>query len=147
MVLGHLGVLGQVAHQIAFRFLKQTLAHLLTQSHKLCICQHWFTWNISGATEALLEPDPNKRGTVLPGEGHEQQAVHLWPLSTQPCCIKRPPCHHGPRPGHGHRHQRPHLVHRPRRRLPHICPRRVHHCQTASEEAESPSQLQLHTSR
>ena len=60
MVLGLLGVLGQRARQIAFRFLKQTFAQFLIQTHNLGLCQHGFTFMenaliyISGATQALL---------------------------------------------------------------------------------------------
>ena len=103
---------------------------------------------IPGATSSLLEPHPNKWGSLLSGQRHEQQTLHLRPLPAQPCCFKRPPCHHRPqRPGHRHRHQRPHLVHRPRCGLPHICPRGLHHCPAASAQAESSPELQLHPRR
>ena len=146
MVLGLLGVLGQLAHQIVYRFLDRPNTQLMSFLAPISITKDSLLY-ISGATQALLQPDPYQRGPILPGQGHEQQTVHLWPLPTKPCSFKRPPGHHRPRPGHHHCHQRPHLVHRPRSRLPHICPRCLHHCQTASAKEESTSQLQLHPSR
>ena len=148
---GHLGVLGQLALLIASR-LKHNKHHNATFSR-----EHPFPLNtfvcfieiqIPGTTSSLLEPHPNKRGSLLSGQRHEQQTLHLRPLPAQSCCFKRPPCHHRPqRPGHRHRHQRPHLVHRPRCGLPHICPRGLHHCPAATAQAESSPELQLHPRR
>ena len=101
-----------------------------------------------GEETALLEPNANERRPILPGQGYEQPPMLFRPLQTEPGRVERPACDHRPqRAGQGHRHQRPHLVHRARRRLPHLRPCRVHHCSTAAEETEPSSELQLYPRR